>query len=131
MYTYRWSVSMKFWWATGYLCGLLTSYLKWGLPVHVALLRDRKARKIRAEIDRIEGGFTTRLYTPLTAPPPSFRERVTDRFLQWCEDWRNLPQPLTPELVAEIAYWNRVEELNGKQQDEARLSYSHGKHSLV
>jgi hypothetical protein len=88
----------------GYASGLLSGYLCWKLPYQAQALRDRRARRIRAEIDRIEGGFALHLYTPIQAPPPSWRER----FLEWCsawrDDWNDGPSPRTPEKVAELAY---------------------------
>jgi hypothetical protein len=99
---------VRVWWANGLLCGLLVGYLWWKLPSHVHLLRDRKARRIRADIDRIQGGFATRLYTPLLPPPLSFRERVVERFQALREDWRESPRPRTPEQVAEMAYQEAI-----------------------
>jgi hypothetical protein len=96
------------WGISGALLGWLVAYSHWGLPQHVQQLRDRKARRIRAEIDRIEGGFALHLYTPIQAPPPSWRER----FLEWCsawrDDWNDGPSPRTPEKVAELAYLREI-----------------------
>lgn len=93
-------------WGAGF--GLLTGYIWWRLPDHINALKDRKARRIRAEIDRIEGGFTTRLYMPNTPPPLPLRERLVERWTNWIDDWRNMEGPLTPEKVAENAYRREI-----------------------
>lgn len=96
----------QYMWGVG--VGLLVGYIWWRLPVHLQMIKDRKARRIRADIDRIEGGFATRLYTPLQPYPPSWRERLVERFTSWRDDWRDSPCPRTPEQVAEMAYLREI-----------------------
>lgn len=93
-------------WGAGF--GLLTGYLWWGLPGHIEAIKDRKARRIRTEIDRIEGGFTSRLYMPNTPPPPPLRERLVERWDNWIDAWRDMEGPRTPEKVAEMAYQREI-----------------------
>lgn len=95
-------------WIFGAGFGLSIGYVWWQLPVHIQMIKDRKARRTRAEIDRIEGGFAFRLYTPNVPPPPPWRERLVERWDNWINDWRNMEGPRTPEEVAERAYWREV-----------------------
>jgi len=99
MYTSRWRFSVMFWW--GIVIGLSVGYLIWCVR---PAIKEYLARRLRAEIDRIRGGYADRFYIPNRPPRPFLRERILEYWRQW------LPplEPLTPEQVAENAYQRAI-----------------------
>lgn len=93
---------MKFLWA--YAIGMLTAYLWWRLPVHIQMYKEYRARKVRREVERIEGGISTVKYIPNTPPPPFVRMRI----LEYCRRWWDETSPRTPEEVAYAVYQQRL-----------------------
>lgn len=81
----------------GIVIGLCVGYLMWVL--HPAI-KEAKARKVRAEVDRIRGAYASQFYIPNTPPPPFFRERILEYWRQWFPP----VEPRTPQQVAENAY---------------------------
>lgn len=90
----------------GTLFGFFLGWLKWKFPAHYQEYRAWKQRilerrpKIRAEIERIEGGFRLEKFVPNSPPKVSLRERILIRFQEFWED----TAPRSPELVAQQVY---------------------------
>jgi hypothetical protein len=100
---------MSQWWAGlayGIFTGYAVGYLRWRLPQDVARFQSWRQRrleakpKIRAEIERIEGGFRVEERIPNRPPRPPFIERVVDSVQEF---WR-ATAPSSPEERAAHVY---------------------------
>jgi hypothetical protein len=100
---------MSQWWAGlayGVFAGYGLGYLNWRLPQDVARFQSWRQRrmeikpKIRAEIERIEGGFRVEGYVPNRPPRPPFMERIVDAVQEF---WR-ATAPSSPEEHATRVY---------------------------
>jgi hypothetical protein len=78
-----WWVDKVYW----IVLGLLVGYIWWRLPAHWSLFREWRARKVRTEVDRIQGGFSVNRYIP-NRPPDLFIEERIIRF--WRQRWDNI-----------------------------------------
>lgn len=87
-----------------FVLGITCGYLFCWIPMEVREFREYRARKVRAEIDRIQGAYSPYKYTPITPPPPSWRERILEYWQQFLEE----TEPKTPELVAHMAYHREI-----------------------
>lgn len=90
----------------GTLLGLGVGWLYWKFPAHYQEYKAWKQKfleqrpRIRAEIERIEGGFRLERFIPNTPPRPPLRERILAKVQEFVED----TAPRSPELVAQQAY---------------------------
>ena len=107
---------MSYLWRAG--VGLLIGYTWWKFPAQLQTIKDRRARRIRTEIDRIRGGISPDMFVPNTPPRPTWRMRLTE---YWA-DFEVRTRPRTPEQVAFAVTMAMTKDLHARKDSRSNRS---------